>query len=115
MRRVPSRADSHSARLVLNGDNMLGLCNPSNLLLVLSAEDRRALLKLLSGGLVFISKVGEKLQMELCLCFEIFEFCICFINILQLQEALFHWTRSFGSSGGSTTDPIYWLEVLHMQ
>jgi len=29
----PSRAESfNSARLVLNGDNMLGLCNPSNLL-----------------------------------------------------------------------------------
>ena len=27
--------------------NMLGLCDPSNLLLVLSAEERRALLKLL--------------------------------------------------------------------
>jgi len=27
--------------------NMLGLCNPSNLLFVLSAEERRALLKLL--------------------------------------------------------------------
>jgi len=35
------------ARLVLNGDNMLGLCDPSNLLLVLSAEERRAFLKLL--------------------------------------------------------------------
>jgi len=31
----------------LNADNMLGLCDPSNLLLVLSAEERRALLKLL--------------------------------------------------------------------
>jgi len=29
--------------------NMLGLCNPSNLLFVLSAEERRALLKLLRG------------------------------------------------------------------
>jgi len=28
IRRVPSRAESHSARLVLNGDNMLGLCDP---------------------------------------------------------------------------------------
>jgi len=27
--------------------NMLGLCDPSNLLFVLSAEERRALLKLL--------------------------------------------------------------------
>jgi len=44
---TPSRAECHSARLVLNGDNMLGLCDPSNLLLVLSAEERRALLKLL--------------------------------------------------------------------
>jgi len=26
----PSRAESDSARLVLNGDNMLGLCEPSN-------------------------------------------------------------------------------------
>ena len=47
IRRVPSRAESDLARLVLNGDNMLGLCDPSNLLLVLSAEERRALLKLL--------------------------------------------------------------------
>ena len=31
---TPSRAESHSASLVLNGDNMLGLCDPSNLLLV---------------------------------------------------------------------------------
>jgi len=30
-----------------SGVNMLGLCNPSNLLFVLSAEERRALLKLL--------------------------------------------------------------------
>ena len=52
IRQVPSRAECHSARLVLNGDNMLGLCNPSNLLLVLSAEERCALLKLLWGGLV---------------------------------------------------------------
>ena len=44
---TPSRAESHSVTLVLNGDNMLGLCDPSNLLLVLSAEERRALLKLL--------------------------------------------------------------------
>ena len=29
----PSRAESYSARLVLNGDNMLGLCDPSNFLL----------------------------------------------------------------------------------
>jgi len=28
----PSRAISDSARLVLNGDNVLGLCDPSNLL-----------------------------------------------------------------------------------
>jgi len=47
IRRVPSHAESHSARLVLNGDNMLELCDPSNLLLVLSAEEQRALLKLL--------------------------------------------------------------------
>jgi len=47
IRRVPSRAKTASARIVLHGDNMLGLCNPSNLLLVLSAEERRALLKLL--------------------------------------------------------------------
>jgi len=32
--RVPSCAESHSARLILNGDNMLGLCDPSNLLVV---------------------------------------------------------------------------------
>jgi len=43
-----SRAECHSARLVLNGDNyMLGLHDLSNLLLVLSTEERRALLKLL--------------------------------------------------------------------
>jgi len=45
---VPSRAESASARLVSHGD-------PSNLLLVLSAEERRALLKLLWGGLVATS------------------------------------------------------------
>jgi len=44
---TPSRAKSHSARIVLNGDIMLGLCDPSNLLLVLSANERHALLKLL--------------------------------------------------------------------
>jgi len=40
---------SQSSRilLILNGDNRLGLCDPSNLLLVLSAEERRGLLKLL--------------------------------------------------------------------
>jgi len=43
----PSRAEFDLARLVLNGDNMLGLCDPSNLLLILSAQERRALLKLL--------------------------------------------------------------------
>jgi len=42
-----------STRLVLNGDNMLGLCDPSNLLLVLSTEEQRALFKLLWGGLVY--------------------------------------------------------------
>jgi len=30
---TPSRVESYSARLVLNGDNMLGLCDPSNFLL----------------------------------------------------------------------------------
>ena len=54
---TPSRAECHSARLVLNGDNMLGLCDPSNLLLVLSAEERRAFLKLLWGG--FVSLQGD--------------------------------------------------------
>jgi len=54
IRRVPSSAESHSARLVLNGDNMLGLCDPNNLLLVLSAEERRILLKSLWGGLVHL-------------------------------------------------------------
>jgi len=46
-RRMRPYAECHSARLILNGDNMLGLCDPSNLLLVLSAEERRSLLKLL--------------------------------------------------------------------
>ena len=52
---VPSRAECHSARLVLNGNNMLVLCDPSNLLLFLSAHERRTLLKLVWGGLVIIS------------------------------------------------------------
>ena len=30
---TPSRAESYSAQLILNGDNMLGLCDPSNFLL----------------------------------------------------------------------------------
>jgi len=50
--RTHTRAKSYSARLVLYGNNMLELCDPSNLLLILSAEEWRALLKLLWGGLV---------------------------------------------------------------
>jgi len=38
--------------------------------------------------IILSSEVGEMLQWELRLFLEIFEFCICSINILQLQEAL---------------------------
>ena len=51
-------------------------------LLTTLGDDRRAVAKL------FSSEIGEKLQRELRLCLEIFEFLICLINILQLQGAL---------------------------
>jgi len=51
---------------------------------------------------------------KLCLFLEIFKFCISLINILQLQ-GLCPQTRSYGSSGGMTLDPMHWPEVLSMQ
>jgi len=38
--------------------------------------------------IILSSEDGEKLQKELRLCMDIFEFRICLINILQLQGAL---------------------------
>jgi len=48
-----------------HGDNMLGLCDPSNLLLVLSAEERRYLLKLLRGGLVNVKHAPGRLNVAM--------------------------------------------------
>jgi len=67
IRRVPSRAECYSARLVLNGNNMLGLCDPSNLVLVLSTKERRdALLKLLWGGLVVLQYTYQRQPSRRC-------------------------------------------------
>jgi len=57
----------------------------------------------------------DRLQKELRLFLEIFEFRICLIfsslrRLGPLEQKL--WNRSFGSSGGTTPDPMHWLEVL---
>ena len=71
-------------------------------------DDRRAVV---SSRNILSAEVGEKLQRELRF-LEIFEFRICLINIPQLQVLQ---SRSFGSSGGTLSDTMHWLDVLRTQ
>jgi len=63
--------------------------------------------------IILSSEVGEKLLRELCLFLEIFEFCICLINILQLlrlwpsdQKLWIQWTLCIGSKSHAHHDCI---------
>ena len=76
-------------------------------LLTTNGDDRHVVTKLF-----LVQKLGKR---KLRLFSEIFEFHICLINILQLQGALSPRPEAFGSDGCTTTNPMHWLKVRHMQ